>query len=73
MLVLATELFVPHPGPFAARLALLAVSLPVWCVLLALTETTNAKMRILRVPLFLGAGGAVCLLGLASWFAGVGS
>ena len=29
-------------------------------------------MRILRVPLFLGAGGAVCLLGLASWFAGGG-
>ena len=26
-------------------------------------ETTQAKMRILRVPLFVGAGGAVCLLG----------
>jgi len=25
------------------------------------------------VPMFLGAGGAVCLLGLASWFAGGGS
>ena len=36
MLVLATELFVPHPGPFAARLAVLAGSLPLWCVLLAL-------------------------------------
>lgn len=70
MLVLATGLFVPQPGPFAARLGILAVSLPVWCVLLGLVETTNAKMRILRVPLFLGAGGAVCLLGLASWFAG---
>jgi formate hydrogenlyase subunit 4 len=70
VLVLATELFVPHPGPFLARLAVLAGSLPVWCALLALCETTQAKMRILRVPLFLGAGGAVCLLGLASWFAG---
>lgn len=73
MLVLATELLVPHPGPFAAQLAVLAASLPVWCALLALVETTQAKMRILRVPLFLGAGGAVCLLGLASWFAGGGS
>ena len=73
MLVLATELFLPHPGPFALRLAVLAGSLPVWCALLAILETTQAKMRILRVPLFLGAGGAVCLLGLASWFAGGGS
>jgi formate hydrogenlyase subunit 4 len=70
MLVLATELFVPHPGPFAARLAVLALSLPLWCALLAAVETTQAKMRVLRVPLFLGAGGVVCLLGLASWFAG---
>ncbi len=73
MLVLATELFIPQPVPFAARLAVLAGSLPVWCALLAVCETTQAKMRILRVPLFVGAGGAVCLLGLASWFAGGGS
>jgi formate hydrogenlyase subunit 4 len=73
MLVLATELFIPQPTPFGARLAVLAVSLPVWCAVLALIETTQAKMRILRVPLFLGAGGAMCLLGLASWFAGGGS
>jgi formate hydrogenlyase subunit 4 len=72
MIVLATELFVPRPGPFAAQLAVLAVSVPLWCVLLAVIETTQAKMRILRVPIFLGAGGAVCVLGLASWFAGGG-
>lgn len=70
MLVLATELFVSHPGPFGVRLAILATALPVWCVVLALIETTQAKMRILRVPVFVGAGAAVCLLGLASWFAG---
>lgn len=73
MLVLATELFVPHPGPFAARLAVLVVSLPLWCLILALVETTQTKMRILRVPVFVGAGATVCLLGLASWFAGGGS
>src|ERR1019366_9624810 len=45
VLVLSTELFLPHPGPFALRLAVLAVSLPVWCALLAILETTQAKMR----------------------------
>jgi formate hydrogenlyase subunit 4 len=69
VLVLAVELFVPHPEAFAARLAVLAVALPALCLLLALVETTQAKMPILRAPLFIGAGGVICLLGLASWFA----
>ncbi len=73
VLVLAAELFVPHPGPFAAQAAVLAGSLLVLCAVLALVETTQVKMRILRVPLFLAAGGAVCFLGLASWFAGGGA
>jgi formate hydrogenlyase subunit 4 len=70
VLVLAAELFVPHPDSFAAQLAVLAVALPALCLMLALVETTQAKMRILRVPLFLGAGGAICMLGLGAWFAG---
>lgn len=70
MLVLTSELFIPHPGPFAARLGILALSVAVWCVLLAAVETVQAKMRILQVPLLLGAGAVVCLLGLASWYAG---
>jgi formate hydrogenlyase subunit 4 len=69
MLVLAADLFVPYAGPFVARLALLAVALALGCVLLAVLETTQAKMRILRVPVFLAVGGAACLLGLASFFA----
>jgi formate hydrogenlyase subunit 4 len=73
VLVLATELFVPQPAGFAARLAVLAAALPIWCALLAIVETTQAKMRILRVPQFVGVGGVVCLLGLASWFAGGGA
>jgi formate hydrogenlyase subunit 4 len=73
VLVLATELFIPQPGPFGARLAVLAISLPAWSAVLAVVETTQAKMRVLRVPLVLGAGGLVCLLGLASWFAAGGS
>ena len=73
VLVLAVELFVPHPQPFAAQVAILAGALLALCPVLAIIETTQAKMRILRVPLFLSAGAAVCVLGLASWFAGGGA
>jgi hypothetical protein len=46
---------------------------PALCLVLALVESTQAKMRILRVPLFLGAGGAICMLGLTAWLAGGGA
>jgi formate hydrogenlyase subunit 4 len=70
MLVLATELFMPHPAGFVPRLAVLAVSLPLLCVTLAVIETWQAKMRLLRVPVMMGIGSALCMLGLISWFAG---
>lgn len=69
-LVLATELILPQPHPFWGRMLELVVGLPLWCGALALIETTQAKMRLLRVPLLLGAGGAICLLGIVSWLAG---
>lgn len=69
VLVLAGELLIPHPGPFLAQLAVLAGGLVALSAGLAVCETLQAKMRILRVPLLLGFGGALCLLGLASWFA----
>ena len=72
VLVLACELVIPHPGSFAAQLAVLAGGLMLLCVALAACETVQAKMRILRVPSLLASGAAVCLLGLASWFAGGG-
>ncbi len=72
VLVLACDLVIPHPGPFAAQLAVLAGGLVLLCVALAVCETVQAKMRVLRVPVLLASGGAVCLLGLASWFAGGG-
>jgi formate hydrogenlyase subunit 4 len=71
VLVLVAEVAMPHPGPFAVQLAWLAAWLLVLAVLLAVIETAQAKMRILRVPLLLGGGIAVCLLGLASWLLGV--
>jgi formate hydrogenlyase subunit 4 len=72
MLVLACELFIPHPGPFVAQIAVLIAGVLLLSVALAVTETVQSKMRVLRVPLLLGAGALLCLLGLASWFAGGG-
>lgn len=70
VLVLAAELFLPHWGGFAGRLALLAGTLLVLCAALALTETAQAKMRILRVPALLGIGSLIALAGVGSWIAG---
>lgn len=68
-LVLATELLLPQPAAFWGRMLELVVALPLCCAALALVETTQAKMRLLRVPLLLGAGGAICLLGIVSYLA----
>jgi formate hydrogenlyase subunit 4 len=73
LLVLAAELFLPHGGSFAVRLATLAVALPALCGVLALTETWQSKLRILRVPRFLAAGAGIALIGLVSWYLGGGS
>jgi formate hydrogenlyase subunit 4 len=69
-LVLAAELFAPHWGGFWAQLACLAITLPLLCAALALTETAQAKMRILRAPALLAGGCLLALVGVASWLAG---
>jgi formate hydrogenlyase subunit 4 len=66
MLLLAAELFLPAGGGFGPRLAITTAGVAALCVAVALTETTLAKMRILRVPLFLGGAGALALVGLAA-------
>ncbi len=70
VLVLAAGLFLPHWGGFGAQLAATAVGVGLLCVALAVTETAQAKMRILRVPGLLAAGCLLALAGLASWLAG---
>lgn len=70
LLVLIAELFGPKGGGFWVQAAILAATVVVLCAGLALTETALAKMRVLRVPLFLGGGAALCLAGLGSWLAG---
>jgi formate hydrogenlyase subunit 4 len=66
VLVLAAQVFLPHPQNVWAQLAVLPVALGVLCGALALTETLVAKMRILVVPRLLAAGVAVALLGIAA-------
>ena len=63
----------PHSGGFVWRLLVLAVGLPVLCVVLALVESALAKMRLLRVPRLLAIGSGLCLLGLITWFLGGGA
>jgi formate hydrogenlyase subunit 4 len=70
VLVLAAELFLPHWGGFGAQLACLVAGVALLCVGLAVTETAQAKMRILRAPALLGGGCLLALVGLASWLTG---
>lgn len=70
VLVLAAELFLPHQGGFGAQLAATAAGVALLCIALAVTETAQAKMRILRAPGLLAGGCLLALVGLASWLAG---
>jgi len=69
-LVLGAGLFLPHWGGFWAQLAWLAGGVTVLCAALALTETAQAKMRILRAPGLLLGGSLLALAGLVSWLLG---
>jgi formate hydrogenlyase subunit 4 len=71
VLSLAASLFLPHGGGLAASLACLAGWMLAGVTMLAVVETLVAKMRLLRVPAFLGAGAAIAGIGLASWFLGL--
>jgi formate hydrogenlyase subunit 4 len=67
VLVLAAEIFLPHPHSVWGQLALLPLALVVLCGALALVETLSAKMRILLVPRLLGIGALTALMGIVSW------
>jgi formate hydrogenlyase subunit 4 len=69
-LVLGAQLFLPHWGGFAAQLACTAIGVALLCGALALIETAQAKMRLLRVPALLGVGSVLALVGLASLLSG---
>jgi formate hydrogenlyase subunit 4 len=71
LLVLATELFLPHPHSAWAQLGLLPVELLLVCAGLALIETLVAKMRILLAPRLLAVAAAAALLGVVARETGV--
>jgi formate hydrogenlyase subunit 4 len=71
ILMLGAELFLPHRGDFAASLGLLVVGVAFLCGSLSLIETTQAKMRIFRVPALLGVGSAIALAGAGMWVGGI--
>jgi formate hydrogenlyase subunit 4 len=66
VLVLAVQVFLPHPEGVWWQLALLPPALAVLCGVLALVETLVAKMRVLLVPRLLAVGAVVALLGIAA-------
>ncbi|MGB7587765.1 MAG: NADH-quinone oxidoreductase subunit H [Solirubrobacterales bacterium] len=70
VLVLGAELFLPHWGGFGGQLACLGAGLAFLCAALALTETAQAKVRILSAPTLLAGGCLLALVGLASWLVG---
>jgi formate hydrogenlyase subunit 4 len=69
-IVLVAELFLPHWGGFGPQLACLFAGVGLLCLALAVAETAQAKMRILRAPALLAGGCLLALIGLASWLAG---
>jgi len=65
VLVLAAQLFVPHPRNVWWQLGSLPVALVVLCGALALVETVQAKMRILASPRLLVVAAVAAVLGVA--------
>ncbi|HVU76923.1 MAG TPA: NADH-quinone oxidoreductase subunit H [Gaiellaceae bacterium] len=67
VLVIAAQVFLPHPHAAWQQLVLLPVALAVLCAALALLETLVVKLRMLLVPRLLLVGAAASLLGIVSW------
>jgi formate hydrogenlyase subunit 4 len=67
VLVIAAQVFLPHPHGVWEQLAVLVPVLVVLCGALALAETTFAKMRILLAPRMLAVGSLTALLGIVSF------
>ena len=70
MLVLAAQVFLPHPADPWAQLAVLPFGIALLCVALAFVETLVVKMRILLVPRLIAIGAGAALLGIAAHLVG---
>lgn len=64
VLTLAIGVFLPMPSNAVAAVVVTFAALGLLCVLLAVVESSVAKLRILRVPALLGTGTLVCVVGL---------
>jgi formate hydrogenlyase subunit 4 len=73
VLVLAAAVFVPHPSSTWPGLLAAASSVGLLVAALAVVETWQPKMRLLRVPGLLLTGAGVALVGLVTWAAGGGA
>jgi L-cystine uptake protein TcyP (sodium:dicarboxylate symporter family) len=70
VLVLAAQIFVPHPHDVWLQLVVLPLALVALCAALAVVETLLAKMRVLLVPRLLAVGTVAAIMGIAVWVAG---
>jgi formate hydrogenlyase subunit 4 len=70
VLVLAAQIFLPHPAGSWGQLTLLPVALLALCLGLAVVETLVVKLRILLVPRLLAMGAVSALLGIAAHLVG---
>ena len=71
VMVVMAGLFLPHPAGASAGLVVVIAWVVALTLVLALVETIQAKMRLLRVPHFVAAVGAIALAGIASWIIGI--
>jgi formate hydrogenlyase subunit 4 len=71
VLVIAAQVFLPHPAGVWWQLGTLPVALVALCALLAVAETMVAKLRVLLVPRLLAVGSLVALLGIVARLAGI--
>jgi formate hydrogenlyase subunit 4 len=71
VLIAAAGLFLPHPAAPGAGIAVIAGEVVVLVAVLAVIETAQAKMRLLRVPRATAAIGLIVLAGIVTWVAGV--
>ncbi|MCL5048264.1 MAG: NADH-quinone oxidoreductase subunit H [Firmicutes bacterium] len=64
MLVMLSEIFLPHFQNAYLQLLCLPLTVIAICIILAIVESTIVKMRLLNVPRFLGLGTILAFMGI---------
>lgn len=71
MIVIVAQVFLPHPTSPILQVATLVPAVIFVCFALALTETTFAKLPVLRVPALISTATLLALIGLLIGVSGV--